>query len=110
MVTFLKQCVLNPEKICDNCGECENRCQLDPQKICDNCFRCLETDRKPYAEIPIGKVLLDESDSDEPDFAMKPDIESGDYVLDSDDSWREPFSVHVVTLPHAHARRKRRPR
>lgn len=33
-------CVLDEEKICDDCGEC-NRCDLDPNKICDNCCLCI---------------------------------------------------------------------
>lgn len=33
-------CVLDPDKICDDCGECD-RCDLDPNKICDNCCRCI---------------------------------------------------------------------
>lgn len=35
-----KVCVLDDNKICDDCGEC-NRCDLDPEKICDNCCRCI---------------------------------------------------------------------
>lgn len=35
-------CVLDDEKICNECGECD-RCDLDPQKICDNCGKCIET-------------------------------------------------------------------
>ena len=33
-------CILDENKICDDCGEC-NRCDLDPDKICDNCCRCI---------------------------------------------------------------------
>jgi hypothetical protein len=33
-------CVLDENKICDDCGEC-NRCDLDPNKICDNCCKCI---------------------------------------------------------------------
>ena len=36
----VKMCVLDDEKVCDDCGEC-NRCDLDPNKICDNCCRCI---------------------------------------------------------------------
>lgn len=39
----MKICVLDFEKECDNCGECE-MCDLDPTKKCDNCCRCLEQD------------------------------------------------------------------
>lgn len=37
----MKLCVLDFEKECDGCGECE-RCDLDPTKKCDNCCRCLD--------------------------------------------------------------------
>ena len=33
-------CLLDENKICDDCGECD-RCDLDPNKICDNCCKCL---------------------------------------------------------------------
>lgn len=36
----LKYCLLDENKICDNCGECD-RCDLDPNKICDNCCKCI---------------------------------------------------------------------
>ena len=39
-------CVLDEEKECDGCLECEI-CDLDPNKICDNCGKCL--DIKEYA-------------------------------------------------------------
>lgn len=35
-----KRCVLDEEKLCDDCGECL-RCDLDPNKICDNCCLCI---------------------------------------------------------------------
>ena len=34
-----KMCVLDDEKECDGCLECEV-CDLDPSKICDNCGKC----------------------------------------------------------------------
>ena len=36
----IRMCVLDEEKVCDDCGEC-NRCDLDPNKVCDNCCRCI---------------------------------------------------------------------
>ena len=36
----VKICVLDENKECDDCGEC-NRCDLDPNKICDNCCMCI---------------------------------------------------------------------
>ena len=35
-----KVCVLDENKLCDDCGEC-NVCDLDPNKICDNCMKCM---------------------------------------------------------------------
>ena len=35
-----KYCLLDENKLCDDCGECD-RCDLDPNKICDNCCKCL---------------------------------------------------------------------
>lgn len=54
------QCRLDPEKICDECGEC-NRCDLDPNKLCDNCCRCLEEDAD-YRGILIDGILTDPED------------------------------------------------
>ena len=35
-----KHCEIDPDKICDHCGECEF-CDLNPAKICDNCGKCV---------------------------------------------------------------------
>ncbi len=51
----MKQCVLDEEKVCDNCQECM-RCDLDPQKLCDNCGKCIE-DSSDYKEILIDEIL-----------------------------------------------------
>lgn len=51
-----KMCVLDEEKECDGCLECEI-CDLDPNKICDNCGKCL--DIKEYAAIRIDKLYTD---------------------------------------------------
>ena len=80
---------------------------LDPTKICDNCFKCLESDTKPYAEIPISGVFLDDEYSPERESPFAPDTEEG-YVLDSDESWREGLHLHVKTLYGAYASRAKR--
>ena len=49
------KCILDEEKDCDNCMECE-MCDLDPIKICDNCGKCLEV--KDFASIKIDKIFL----------------------------------------------------
>ena len=51
-----KMCVLDDEKECDGCMECEV-CDLDPTKICDNCGKCLNI--REYAAIKIDKVYTD---------------------------------------------------
>ncbi len=38
-----KQCVLDENKQCVECGECD-RCDLDPKKMCDNCGKCVGMD------------------------------------------------------------------
>ncbi len=48
-----KMCVLDEEKVCDECGECE-KCDLDPKKKCDNCGKCLGLDAESRA------ILIDE--------------------------------------------------
>ena len=52
-----KVCVLNENKLCDDCGEC-NVCDLDPNKICDNCMKCLKTGAD-YAAIEIDEIIAD---------------------------------------------------
>ncbi len=51
-----KMCVLDEEKECDGCLECEV-CDLDPNKICDNCGKCLNI--QEFASIRIDKLYLD---------------------------------------------------
>ena len=54
-----KRCVLNPNKICDDCGECDDRCELDPTKICDNCMKCVYKPDADYLEIQIDKIFTE---------------------------------------------------
>ena len=49
-------CVLDENKICDDCGECDI-CDLDPKKICDNCGKCIEVNEE-YAEIKIDEIQM----------------------------------------------------
>lgn len=48
-----KYCILDPEKLCIDCGECD-RCDLDKDKICDNCGKCLGLDAESRAVIIEG--------------------------------------------------------
>ncbi|MDP3447870.1 MAG: hypothetical protein Q8S22_07410 [Eubacteriales bacterium] len=54
----MKRCILQADKVCNDCGACDERCELDPNKICDNCFRCLDQDARAFAEISISGVYL----------------------------------------------------
>lgn len=49
-------CVLDDEKECDDCMECEI-CDLDDTKICDNCGKCLDV--KDFVSIKIDKIITD---------------------------------------------------
>lgn len=53
-----KMCILEENKICDNCCECFV-CDLDPSKTCDNCAKCLEL--AEYNSIVIEDILLTEN-------------------------------------------------
>ena len=87
----MKKCILE-DKLCTNCGQCDDRCELDPTKICDNCFRCLEIDDRAYIEIPISGVYTGE-----------------DYVPDDPrmDVAPRPH-IHAQTLPGLAGERRRR--
>jgi len=54
---FPKKCILDEEKICDNCCSCFV-CDLDPNKICDNCAKCLEL--ADFKAIEISGILYDD--------------------------------------------------
>ena len=54
-----KMCILEENKICDNCCECFV-CDLDPTKICDNCGKCI--DLADYNSISIDDILLQEEE------------------------------------------------
>ena len=105
---FLKRCVLHADKVCNECGECDDRCELDPQKICDNCFRCLDSNTKPYAEIPISGVFFEDDFSPEGAEAFySVNLEDG-FVPDTDDSWKDGPLLEKKTLPYAYASRAKR--
>lgn len=55
-------CVLEDNKVCDGCGECE-RCDLDPSKICDNCMKCMG-DAVDFRAIRISGIRMNENDAD----------------------------------------------
>ncbi len=51
-----KMCVLDIEKLCNDCGEC-NRCDVDKDKICDNCGKCIGLNADSRA-IQIDDIIL----------------------------------------------------
>lgn len=57
----IKMCMLEDDKICDGCGECD-RCDLDPQKICDNCMKCMG-EQADFRAITIAGIRLNENDA-----------------------------------------------
>lgn len=65
-----KYCMLEDNKICDDCCEC-NICDIDKKKICDNCAKCIDSDN-PY------KVIIDE-------IILEDDLKKKLLMLDS---WR----------------------
>jgi len=104
----MKRCVLHVDKVCNDCGECDDRCELDPQKICDNCFRCLDAMTEGYAKIPISGVYLDDDFSPEPEEAFSDNSEE-EYILDTDENWKQDEHWQVKTLPERYfAERVRR--
>lgn len=52
---FPKKCILEEDKVCDNCCECFV-CDLNPTKSCDNCAKCLEL--ADFNAIEISDILL----------------------------------------------------
>lgn len=43
-VTNSKMCMLEENKVCDNCCACFI-CEIDPTKMCNNCARCVDVAR-----------------------------------------------------------------
>ncbi len=53
-----KLCMLEEDKICDNCLEC-NTCDVDPHKICDNCAKCIDSDAD-FKSIEIDDIVIED--------------------------------------------------
>ena len=58
-----RMCVLEDDKICNNCGQC-NMCDLDPTKVCDNCMKCVKSDAD-FNAIEIDEIIDDGTGADE---------------------------------------------
>lgn len=52
---MVKKCMLEDNKICDNCLECDI-CDLDPNKVCDNCAKCIDSDEK-YRSVTVEELI-----------------------------------------------------
>lgn len=55
--TVIKFCMLEDQKVCDNCLEC-NVCDINPKKICDNCAKCIDSE-VDYKIIEIDEILIE---------------------------------------------------
>ncbi len=72
-----KLCILQPKKVCNNCGEC-NKCDLNPSKICNNCGKCLELEGYDARAIDIDEIVeevLEINDKEEGDLSKDNIIE-----------------------------------
>ena len=49
-------CVLDENRICNDCGECMY-CDLDPEKVCNNCCACIDDAVGDYKTIKIDEVI-----------------------------------------------------
>ena len=52
-----KICILDEQKICNQCGECD-MCDIEDGKKCDNCGKCIGLNADSRA-IEIEGVILD---------------------------------------------------
>lgn len=57
---IVKICILDDEKICDNCNDCQ-MCDLEPSKVCDNCGKCIEV-TEDNMTINIDKIYMFEDE------------------------------------------------
>ena len=103
----MKRCVLQADKVCNDCGTCDDRCELDPNKICDNCFRCLDEDTRAFAEIPISGVFLGDDYIEEREEGPFAADEDG-FVPDLYNDWKAEALLETKTLPMTYGARVRR--
>ena len=53
----MKHCLLDENKICDECTECD-RCDLNPDKLCDNCCKCIDPQEENLV-LPITDIVTE---------------------------------------------------
>lgn len=64
----MKYCVLQENKPCNACGEC-NRCDLDSCKLCDNCCKCIDEkvdtteELSGYAHISVADIVQEDAEA-----------------------------------------------
>jgi len=60
MIEEVKNCILESDKICVNCGQCL-LCDINSTKICDNCCQCLDelNKDKDYETILIEEIIIE---------------------------------------------------
>lgn len=101
-----KSCVLNPSKMCDNCGECD-RCDLDPNKTCNNCGKCLNVDGFDTRSIKIDDVIEDDAEAQKFEAEQEEDTANefdevnetkllddyNDDYIDTDEKGEVPFEL-----------------
>ncbi len=46
------------DRLCVDCGECDEWCDLDQKKRCDSCGKCIEPENN-YKVIKITKIIED---------------------------------------------------
>ncbi|WP_223366431.1 MULTISPECIES: hypothetical protein [Clostridium] len=94
MIFLAKLCILEVNKECNDCGEC-NKCDLNPNKKCNNCGKCLEKEGYDTKAINIEQIFEEDDDDfieeefnevGEPDNAVDIDIlaEVNKNLKDSD--------------------------
>lgn len=86
-----KVCILDENKICDDCGECD-RCDLDPSKICDNCGKCIGGE----AEYASKAVEIDEIIDDEEIGETDSELAEMEITSDEEEDMDEELEVELI--------------
>lgn len=83
-----KYCILNSNKSCNDCGECDI-CDLDKNKKCNNCGKCLQ-DSFDMRGIKIDEILDDENDTSSEDEIEKVESENNSQYEFVGDNYTGP--------------------
>ena len=114
----MKHCLLDDEKECIECGECD-RCDLNPDKLCDNCCKCIDEWEGNFAQIPVQDVVTEQAEAYLSEF-FEEEAEGEESVIPTFDlpdpallaEWEEKLKAFESKqqLPAIHGARKRRNR